>query len=84
MLLGAVLIHILAVVVTELRAGGNLVSAMFSGKKVSASRRRISNTSTETVTASLARGERFAHANRDDDNTQCEGSESSRRAARAK
>jgi cytochrome b len=33
-LLGAVLIHILAVVVTELRAGGNLVSAMFSGKKV--------------------------------------------------
>ena len=33
-LLGAVLVHILAVVVTELRAGGNLVSAMFSGKKV--------------------------------------------------
>jgi cytochrome b len=33
-LLGAVVIHILAVVVTELRAGGNLVSAMFSGKKV--------------------------------------------------
>jgi cytochrome b len=27
-------IHILAVVVTELRGGGNLVSAMFSGKKV--------------------------------------------------
>jgi len=27
-------IHILAVVVTELREGGNLVSAMFSGKKV--------------------------------------------------
>jgi len=33
-LLGAVLIHVLAVVVTELREGGNLVSAMFSGKKV--------------------------------------------------
>jgi len=27
-------IHILAVVVTEVREGGNLVSAMFSGKKV--------------------------------------------------
>ena len=27
-------IHILAVVVTELREGGNLISAMFSGKKV--------------------------------------------------
>lgn len=33
-LLGVVLVHILAVVVTELRTGGNLVSAMFSGKKV--------------------------------------------------
>lgn len=28
------LVHILAVVVTELREGGNLISAMFSGKKV--------------------------------------------------
>jgi cytochrome b len=33
-LLGAVLVHILAVVVTELREGGNLISAMFTGKKV--------------------------------------------------
>ena len=33
-LLGVVFIHIVAVVVTELRTGGNLVSAMFSGKKV--------------------------------------------------
>jgi Ni/Fe-hydrogenase 1 B-type cytochrome subunit len=33
-LLGMVLIHITAVVVTELRGGGNLVSAMFSGKKI--------------------------------------------------
>lgn len=33
-LLGAVGVHILAVVATELRAGGNLVSAMISGKKV--------------------------------------------------
>jgi len=33
-LLGAVIVHVLAVVVTELRAGGNLISAMFSGKKV--------------------------------------------------
>lgn len=33
-LLGVVFVHILAVVVTELRTGGNLVSAMFSGKKV--------------------------------------------------
>lgn len=33
-LLGMVLIHIIAVVVTEVRAGGNLISAMFSGKKV--------------------------------------------------
>lgn len=33
-LLAMVLLHILAVVVTELRAGGNLVSAMFSGKKI--------------------------------------------------
>jgi cytochrome b len=34
MLLAIVLIHVLAVVVTELREGGNLISAMFSGKKV--------------------------------------------------
>jgi cytochrome b len=27
-------IHILAVVVTELHEGGNLISAMFAGKKV--------------------------------------------------
>ena len=27
-------VHILAVVVTELREGGNLISAMFSGRKV--------------------------------------------------
>ena len=27
-------IHVLAVVVTEVREGGNLISAMFSGKKV--------------------------------------------------
>jgi len=27
-------IHILAVVVTELREGGTLISAMFSGKKI--------------------------------------------------
>jgi cytochrome b len=33
-LLGLILLHILAVVVTELREGGNLVSAMFTGKKV--------------------------------------------------
>ena len=33
-LLGLILIHILAVVMTELREGGNLISAMFSGKKV--------------------------------------------------
>jgi cytochrome b len=33
-LLAMVLIHVVAVVVTELRAGGTLVSAMFSGKKV--------------------------------------------------
>lgn len=33
-LLGLGLIHILAVVVTELREGGNLISAMFTGKKV--------------------------------------------------
>jgi cytochrome b len=33
-LLVLILIHILAVVVTEVREGGNLVSAMFSGKKV--------------------------------------------------
>jgi len=29
-----VVVHVLAVVVTELRAGGTLVSAMFSGKKI--------------------------------------------------
>jgi cytochrome b len=33
-LLAVVVVHILAVVVTELRAGGTLVSAMFSGKKI--------------------------------------------------
>ena len=33
-LIGFAVIHILAVVVTELREGGNLISAMFSGKKV--------------------------------------------------
>ncbi len=33
-LLGFSLVHILAVVVTELREGGNLVSAMFSGRKI--------------------------------------------------
>lgn len=33
-LLGLVLIHIVAVAISELYEGGNLVSAMFSGKKV--------------------------------------------------
>ena len=33
-LLGVILIHILAVVITELREGSSLISAMFSGKKV--------------------------------------------------
>jgi cytochrome b len=33
-LLAVALIHIIAVVVTELREGGNLVSAMFTGRKV--------------------------------------------------
>jgi cytochrome b len=33
-LIGFATVHILAVVVTELREGGNLISAMFSGKKV--------------------------------------------------
>jgi cytochrome b len=33
-LIGFALVHILAVVVTELREGGNIVSAMFTGKKV--------------------------------------------------
>lgn len=33
-LLGLALVHILAVVVTEVREGGNLISAMFSGKKI--------------------------------------------------
>ena len=33
-LIGFAVIHVLAVVVTELREGGNLISAMFSGKKV--------------------------------------------------
>ena len=33
-LIGFALVHILAVVVTELREGGNLVSAMFTGKKL--------------------------------------------------
>jgi cytochrome b len=34
LLLGLGLIHILAVVATELREGGNLISAMFTGKKI--------------------------------------------------
>lgn len=33
-LLGLIVLHILAVVITELREGNNLVSAMFTGKKV--------------------------------------------------
>lgn len=33
-LLAFALLHILAVVVTEVREGGNLISAMFSGKKI--------------------------------------------------
>jgi len=33
-LLGLILVHIIAVVVTELREGGNLISAIFSGKKI--------------------------------------------------
>jgi len=33
-LLTFAVIHILAVVVTELREGGTLISAMFSGKKI--------------------------------------------------
>lgn len=33
-LLGLILIHIIAVVVTELREGGNLISAMFTGRKI--------------------------------------------------
>jgi cytochrome b len=33
-LLGLILVHILAVVMTELRGGGNLISAMFTGKKI--------------------------------------------------
>jgi cytochrome b len=34
LLSGLIIIHILAVVMTELREGGNLISAMFSGRKV--------------------------------------------------
>ncbi len=34
LLLGLIVLHILAVVITELREGGNLISAMFTGKKV--------------------------------------------------
>jgi cytochrome b len=34
LLLGLILIHILAVVITELREGGNLISAMFTGRKI--------------------------------------------------
>ena len=34
LLLGLILVHIFAVVITELREGGNLISAMFSGKKI--------------------------------------------------
>ena len=33
-LLGLIFIHVLAVVITEIREGGNLISAMFTGKKV--------------------------------------------------
>ena len=33
-LLSVIMIHILAVVITELREGGNLISAMFTGKKI--------------------------------------------------
>lgn len=33
-LLAIVLLHVLAIVATELRAGGNLISAMFTGEKV--------------------------------------------------
>jgi len=33
-LLALILIHVIAVVVTELREGGNLISAMFTGKKI--------------------------------------------------
>jgi cytochrome b len=33
-LLALALMHILAVVVTEVRGGGGLISAMFTGKKV--------------------------------------------------
>ena len=33
-LLGVILIHVLAVVVTEIREGSNLISAMFTGKKI--------------------------------------------------
>ncbi len=33
-LLGLIVLHIVAVVVTEIREGGNLISAMFSGKKM--------------------------------------------------
>ena len=32
-LLGLIALHILAVVLTELKHGGNIVSAMFSGRK---------------------------------------------------
>ena len=33
-LLGLIVLHILAVVITEIREGGNLISAMFTGRKV--------------------------------------------------
>jgi len=33
-LLGLIVLHIIAVVVTEVREGGNLISAMFTGKKI--------------------------------------------------
>ncbi|MDT8451454.1 MAG: cytochrome b/b6 domain-containing protein [Gammaproteobacteria bacterium] len=33
-LLGLIVLHIVAVVITEIREGGNLISAMFTGKKV--------------------------------------------------
>jgi Ni/Fe-hydrogenase 1 B-type cytochrome subunit len=32
-LLGLIVLHIAAVVITEIRGGGNLVSAMFTGKR---------------------------------------------------
>ncbi len=34
LLVGVIILHVTAVVVTELRDGGNLVSAMFTGRKI--------------------------------------------------